>query len=189
MKRNEIMKNIIIGLIVVGIGAGFYWYHHTQQPNLEAISGQEPASTKEKPVELKPDYLTCYIAGAVQAPGLYQVPEGGRVADAIILAGGFTVAADSGSVNLAAPCKDGAKIVVKSIRTKAAKPIESGLKIHLNSASFDNLLLVPGIGPKLAKAIIEYREEQGLFRHITDILEVKGIHPKTAAAILPYLDL
>lgn len=189
MQRNEIIKNIIIALSIVGIGAGFWAYQQTARPQLAPISESTRPKSSRTRAQLQDATVTVYVVGAVQNPGLYPVPDGSRVADAISKAGGFTSDADWGSINMAAKCKDGARIAVKKLKTTRLANTEIITQTHLNAASTAELRLVPGIGPKLAKDIVAYRDEHGAFAHVSDLAEIRGMKPKTLAKIEPYLTL
>ncbi len=188
MKRNEIIKNITIVLIVMGLGGGFWWYRSSQNPAITAIPSQDVPAQPPVP-SLPTDTLTVYITGAVQNPGLYTVPAGTRVGAVIAQAAGLSPRADINSINLAAICKDGAKIHVKTLPEADAPALDSVTQIHINSATADELMLVPGIGPKIANAIIDHRSAHGMFRHVADLSEVKGVSSKKLSSISPYLTL
>lgn len=139
------------------------------------------------------------VAGAVRAPGLYAVPAGARVADALAAAGGTTRVADLATLNLAEIVADGTKIVVSkrggraaSAAGPAAVPSAAasgpGL-VPLNTADEAALETIPGIGPVTAAAILAYRDQVGRFDSIDQLLDVDGIGPATLEAIRPYLTL
>jgi competence protein ComEA len=125
--------------------------------------------------------LYVHVAGAVRRPGLIRVPSGTRVATALERAGGPTRRADLTLVNLAAPLQDGQQIVVPLAASGAAAGgagTVPGAKIHLSTATADQLDEVDGIGPTLAERIVEYRDEHGGFRSLEDLAQVEGIGEK-----------
>jgi competence protein ComEA len=143
-------------------------------------AGRPAAARRSPPV------LYVHVAGAVRRPGLIRVSAEARVATALERAGGPTRRADLTLVNLAATVQDGQQIVVPvrgragagssaSVPGGAAPP---GAKIHLSSATAEQLDEVDGIGPTLAERIIEYRDSHGGFRSIDQLAQVDGIGEK-----------
>lgn len=135
-----------------------------------------------------------HVGGEVRVPGLYELPAGARVADALAAAGGPTRRADLDSVNLAEPLSDGAKVVLA--RRGAVPAVLPGATpgaapgpIDLNRASQAELETIPGIGPVKAAAIVARRAQAGPFTALEDLLEVDGIGPATLEAIRPYVTL
>ena len=145
------------------------------------------------PIELPPAPtqapLAVDVSGAVSNPGVYHLPAGSRVEDAISAAGGFTREAFTESVNLAAPLYDGSKVIVPVAAEQ--NPAESGIDtgesttartvfpININTAPLDVLVELPGIGEVKAQAIIDYRTEHGPFATLEAIQQVSGIGPAT----------
>ena len=143
----------------------------------------------------RPD-LYVHVAGAVRRPGLLHLPSGTRVATALDRAGGPTRRADLTLVNLAAPLQDGQQIVVpvKGLAGNAAPGGASaaaapgaaappGAKVHLSTATAEQLDEIDGLGPTLAERIVEYREAHRGFRSIEELAEVEGIGEKRLAAL------
>lgn len=134
--------------------------------------------------EEPPRELVVHVAGAVLQPGLYRLPEGSRVDDAIAEAGGARPKAALDLVNLAAPVADGQQVVVP-LRSSAAaagppgaaEPGTAGGKVHLNSATLEQLDELPGVGPVTAQQIIDYRTANGAFRSVEELDAVPGIGP------------
>jgi competence protein ComEA len=123
-----------------------------------------------------------HVAGAVRRPGLYRVRASGRVAAAVARAGGPAAKADLAGVNLAAPLQDGQQVLVPG----GAKPGAGGSAgghVSLGSASAEDLDGLDGIGPTLAKRIVDYRQAHGGFRSVDDLREVEGIGEKRLAAL------
>lgn len=124
--------------------------------------------------------LYVHVLGAVERPGLYVLHPGARVVDALAAAGGTVDGADLAAVNLARPVEDGEQVVVPVAGAPAgpsAVPSDGGA-VDLNSADQAALEALPGIGPALAERILAWREENGRFRSVDDLLAVPGIGEK-----------
>lgn len=134
-----------------------------------------------------------HVAGAVRRAGLYRLDAGGRVADAVARAGGFADDADRDGVNLARTVTDGEQIVVP---VRGAAPVDAGsggagggstgggnTLIDLNTATREQLDTLPRVGPAMADRIIAWRQENGRFTSVDDLLSVPGIGDKMLAAI------
>lgn len=137
--------------------------------------------------------LYVHVAGAVREPGLYEVPAGSRVADAIELAGGALRRADLDALNLAQAVTDGMRIFVPGRGAtpgsgSTASPGAPSL-ISVNTADAAALETVPGLGPVKAAAIVAFRDEIGGFESLEQLLEVSGIGPATFEMIAPHLTL
>jgi competence protein ComEA len=129
------------------------------------------------------------VAGDVRRPGLYKVPAGSRVADAIAAAGGATRKAQLDAVNLAAPVADGEQIVVPGSGAggvaAASSPAGSSpsAPLDLNSATLEQLEALPGIGPVTAQKILDYRQQHGAFHSVAELEGVPGIGPAHMAQL------
>jgi len=132
--------------------------------------------------------VVVHVAGAVTSPGVQRLDAGARVVDAIDAAGGATTDADLGRVNLAAVLEDGQQVFVPKVGDVGggaaggaapgdASPASSGDSgpVHLNTASETELEALPGIGPSLAEAIVDYRTTHGPFSSVDELLDVRGI--------------
>lgn len=134
------------------------------------------------------------VSGAVVQPGVFELPPGSRVADAIAAAGGLQPEAFSESLNLAAPLADGTKVLVPLRPEESALEADTasanastsnttnygaGFPININTASLNTLTALPGIGETKAQAIIDYRTEHGPFTNIEQLMDVSGIGQAT----------
>jgi competence protein ComEA len=126
-----------------------------------------------------------HILGEVQAPGLYELRDGDRAVDAVAAAGGFTTDADQGQLNLARFVTDGEQIIVPKVgETPLVAPgTDPSGAVNLNTADSTQLETLPRIGPAMADRIIAWREENGRFTSVEDLLSVTGIGEKTFDAL------
>ena len=121
--------------------------------------------------------LYVYLTGAVRRPGVYTLPEGARLFEAVAKAGGLLSDADASVINEAAFLEDGQHVHVprvgETFRPQDADP--SSEIVNINTAGIETLVLLPGIGEAKAAAIVRYRTEHGAFSSIEDIMNVSGI--------------
>ncbi len=157
----------------------------------------------DAPAEKAPT-LVVHICGAVSTPGVYELPAGSRIIDAVEAGGGFLPEADEACCNLAEAIEDGCQIYImtktescaggqtekkagiqtspdgglqttdRNVRSNSAPALDNGL-VNLNTADVAALMTLPGIGESRAKAIISYREQHGAFVKIEDIMKISGI--------------
>ena len=120
-------------------------------------------------------YIYVYVCGAVNQEGVYELPTGSRVYEAVEMAGGFQEDADTRNVNQAQVLEDEERIYVPVIGEEVQPDSEENGKININKASKDELMTLPGVGESRAESIIKYRKEQGAFHSIEDIMQVSGI--------------
>jgi competence protein ComEA len=142
-----------------------------------------------KPLDKKSEITTVFVdvKGAVVNPGVYELNGGSRIKDAIVLAGGLNTEGDMRYVNLAALLVDEMVIYVPEVGEEVPNTfsIQEGSSnstedlISINKASIEQLQTLPGIGPAKAAAIIEYREQNGGFTNIDELLSIPGIGNKT----------
>ena len=204
----EKIKEYRIIVICTGLGllvGGFFLLKPTPQTpvketNLQAevAAVSKDLSTekevKEEPVEQ--DLITVDVKGAVKSPGIYDLPVGSRVNDAVQKAGGLTEQADSKSLNLAQKVSDEALVYVPTKGEEAAsQQAGSGTaystskekKVNLNKASLEELKQVKGLGGKRAQDIIDHREANGKFKSVDELKKVSGIGAKTIEKLKDYV--
>ena len=194
------LLKIAFGLICALLATGLITLV-ARQPSGEPVALSPPPS---------PAPLMVHVNGAVAQPGVYTLPPGSRVQDAIEAAGGFLDEADEGSLNLAAVLEDGSQITALShqptqqpppepttitrgesilLTTPSRSPTPVGQRVNINTATQEELESLPMIGPVLAKQIIDYRQANGPFKKIEDIVDVPGIGPKTFEVIKELITL
>ncbi|CMY45198.1 competence protein [Streptococcus pneumoniae] len=154
----------------------------------------EEEVNKEEPLEQ--DLITVDVKGAVKSPGIYDLPVGSRVNDAVQKAGGLTEQADSKSLNLAQKVSDEALVYVPTKGEEAvsqqtglgtASSISKEKKVNLNKASLEELKQVKGLGGKRAQDIIDHREANGKFKSVDELKKVSGIGGKTIEKLKDYV--
>jgi len=143
----------------------------------------EPLDHQENTNELsvsKSQTIIVHLYGCIIEEGVYHLPNGSRVYEALDMAGGYNLEASKGYVNLARFLEDGESIYFPSIEEELeldqeiVESIDDGLT-NINSASLDQLINLPGIGEAKARSIIAYRTMNGDFMQIEDIMNVSGI--------------
>lgn len=117
--------------------------------------------------------IIVYISGEINRPGLYEINKGARLNELVILAGGFTKDADSVKINLASMLEDGAFFLIPSL--KQGDQTQTTNLISLNRATKEDLMKLEGIGEVKAINILTYREINGPFLSLEDLLKVSGI--------------
>lgn len=134
--------------------------------------------------QLPASEVVVQVDGEVLRPGLYHLPQGARVGDAIRAAGGPGTAADMSVINLARLLHDGDRVTVPA-RSRVPGTVPRALS--LNAAGEGDLVSLPGIGPVLAQRIVEYRRRHGPFRRVEDLLQVEGIGPRLLERLRPLI--
>jgi competence protein ComEA len=132
--------------------------------------------------------VTVHVAGAVREPGVYRLPAGSRVTDAVERAGGATRPAGVEGINLAALLSDGQQVVVPggaaggTPATGDAAAATDG-PISLGTATLEQLDTIEGIGPVTAQNILDYRDEHGGLSSVDELDEISGIGPATMESL------
>ena len=159
-------------------------------------SSEKEVKKEEKEESPEQDLITVDVKGAVKSPGIYDLPVGSRVHDAVQKAGGLTDEADSKSLNLAQKVSDEALVYVPTKGEEVtSQQTASGTtpstskekKVNLNKASLEELKQVKGLGGKRAQDIIDHREANGKFKSVDELKKVSGIGAKTIEKLKDYV--
>ena len=188
--RSQVLVYAALAVVVVVLGA-----RYLRSPAAPAPAAAPPARVERSPSAAAGPIV--HVAGAVRRPGVYRLRPGARVDDALREAGGATPRADLSAVNLAAKAEDGRQVLVPerapratpSASGRAASPSAGGAApppgqpLNLNTATLEQLDTLDGIGPSLAGAILDYREEKGGFGSVDELAQVPGIGEKRMASL------
>ena len=203
-KNQKLAIYAIAGIIALGVSVKVARSVGSQTQGEVVLT--EPARAQAS------DKVIFQVAGSIKQPGVYTLPHGSRVIDAIESAGGAKPGANLDSMNLAAPIEDGTRIYVPLIDEqpeagampaiaagtssgpKAASPSNklhapSEGKVNINTADATELQRLPGVGPSTAEAILEYRSQIRRFNSVDQLDDVKGIGPKKLEKMRPFVAL
>ncbi len=189
----KLLVTVLAGLAILAIG----WQQLHRSAGVERASySASSASTGESQAtsaDPGPIIVVVDVAGAVRHPGVYRLPSGARVLDAVKRARPLP-SADISAVNLAARLTDGEQVVIP--RRGQAQPTPGAgaagtpaAPVSLNSGTLEQLETLDGIGPSLAQRIIDYRTAHGGFRSIAELDQVSGIGPARLAALRGHVTL
>ncbi len=190
----------VAGAALVGSAVVLYSARNAPAPTPLAIATIAPKRTvvpTSAPVPARtPQPLQVYVSGAVVNPGVYELPPGARVHDALALAGGALDAADLTRVDLAAPVSDGEQVNVPrtgdptataTVKPKStrivATPTPTGVwLVNVNTATVNDFTQLPGIGKVTAQKLVDYRDQNGPYSNVDDLLKA-GLRASELAKI------
>ncbi|WP_034483441.1 ComEA family DNA-binding protein [Actinomadura oligospora] len=200
---------VIVGVIAVLVAVGYLWMARPRpdpvtasavSPSLSVTASETSALASAGPSG--GSQLVVQVIGKVRRPGVLTLAAGSRVADALNAAGGVRPGADTGALNLARKLMDGEQIAV-GIHPPAPPPGQGpappggttgapsgaspGAPLDLNTATAEQLDQLPGVGPVLARRIIDYRTQHGPFRSVDQLQEVPGIGARRLTDLKPLL--
>jgi len=168
---------IIIFALTVGI-AGFYFFNSRPSMQPALVPDLNSGIMQEKVLETPVD-LIINVAGKVNNPGVYQLPQGSRVIDAIKAAGNQRKGVDISDINLARLLVDGEQILVGSAKPSSGKTsvkkITTDNPLDINRATMAQLDTLPGIGPVTAQRIIDYRTKVGRINAVDELKKISGL--------------
>ena len=191
---------LVVGIVATVAGGAVLMFRDSGSPDGMTITLDEPASavTPAMYVEV-PTTIKVYVSGEARHPGVYELPADARLDDALQAAGGPTSDAALETINLAKRLSDEdhihipgqADTEVRQIQDEASLPTASaGLseqggsgRLNINTATVEELTSLPNIGPSRAAAIVDYREREGPFDNVDDLMNVGGIGEKITDSI------
>ncbi|NLJ71571.1 MAG: hypothetical protein GX333_01000 [Syntrophomonadaceae bacterium] len=190
---------VMIAILIVAF-AGGSWYakgsqKHTNNEELILLTENEELNNID--IEEVASEIVVFVNGAVVNPGIYKLPEGSRLYEAIDKAGGILAEADAKNAPMARIIEDeetiyipfvGEETELSAINIGANTSSTSG-KVNINKANAAELGTLNGIGPALSQRIIDYRASNGAFKDISEIKNVSGIGEKKYEAIKDYISV
>lgn len=207
MNFKKTQSFILIAIITLAVlGCAIFYFRSTENKievetadesnspsNVDTEKDSATVSTNKEQVESEAVTVYVHVAGQVKNPGVYELKNGLRVIDAVNMAGGPLQEADLDSLNLAEKLHDEEKIyvpkkgeippaTVNTYNTQSAttqSQTQNNGKVNINTAGLEELKTLPGIGDVLAGNIIDYRNANGPFKSIDEIVNVPKIGPKT----------
>lgn len=184
LKKLDKQKKIVIAIIAIVVILGIIKIiDNNYQTKEDYKIGQTEEKTKITEEKQTEEVIIVYITGEVNSQGVIKLASGSRIADAIEKAGGLTDNANIKNINLAYELEDGEKIYIPNINEPEIvvsndsdnSNTEKNETININKAGTEELQNLNGIGAGLSKSIVEYREENGKFKQVEDLMNVPGI--------------
>lgn len=202
LETRSLAALVVLLVVAAGVAGAFFWTGRPQQVRAPEVvgaarplPGAEPSlaapEVSSAPASAAP-VVVVDVGGKVHRPGVLTLPAGSRVADALRAAGGVRAGADLTGLNRARVLMDGEQVVVGlpaavagGTGTGAAGPSGPAQPLSLNAATVEQLDTLPGVGPVLARHIVEHRVEHGGFRSVAELREVNGIGDRRFADLEP----
>lgn len=178
LSRSQLVVYAAVAIAVLLVGARWIRSDADSPPS---TSGRAFAADSESAGEADTRDVVVHVAGAVRRPGVYRLPAGSRVADAVRRAQGVAPGGAQDGINLAARLADGQQVVVPGRSAAGATATEG--PVSLGTATVEQLDEIEGIGPVTAQKIIEFRDEQGGLSSIEELDQISGIGPSTMEAL------
>ena len=180
---------VIIFALTIGLG-GFYFFN--SRPSAQPVLLQEVLTeTSQESLAGNSAQLIINVAGKVSNPGVYQLPQGSRVVDAIEAAGMQLKGVDISDINLARVLVDGEQILVGGLKLSSGKAVTKKITIDspldINRATLAQLDTLPGIGPVTAQRIIAYRSKVGRINSLDELKKISGLGGMKFEEIKPLL--
>lgn len=187
---------LMAGALLLSFWAGLWYQGRRAEAGIQLpLDTLEIQEEEKEPQEAPAEDIQVHVVGAVEGPGVYALPAGSRIDDALKLARPLPEA-HLARLNLALPLQDGLQIHVpvfgeaidpdqgwmQPLADSGSDPSSKG-KIDLNRAQASELETLPGIGPAYARRIVEYRQEQGFFQEVEDLTRISGIGPATVEGL------
>ena len=194
-------KGVLFGtlLVVCLCSCGKSTAHYVEEEFAQSETSQQTESDDTESQVSESTGIYIYVCGEIQKPGVYVLPEGSRVCDLFVMAGGFTKAAATDYWNQARLLRDGEMIYVPTREEVQERTFEAqedevsktddSDKVNINTASKEELMTIPGIGEAKASAIVAYRKEHGDFSSIEEVKNVEGIKDGVYSKMKDYIEI
>lgn len=190
---------LLLGLVVLIAAAVTAWWVLLGRPHASAVPVTTTVPTAYSssplaaaaPTSASSAGIVVDVVGRVRRPGVYHLPAGSRVEDALRAAGGGASPVDLTSINLARKVVDGEQIAVgvagagQSAPAPTTSGVAAGAPVDLNAATAEQLDALPGVGPVLAQHVLDWRAAHGRFDSVDQLREVSGIGPSKFADLKP----
>lgn len=209
LKENK-MYLLIVMLVVITVGIYFIFPSEKEQSEIglndgwmesenEDLSEEKGNDLEKGKTKVEQEKILIDVKGAVASPGVYEAYSGARVQDVVNQAGGLLDTADQKNINFAMRVVDEMVLYIPMIgeENQVTTEVQSSFPtggaasgktlVNLNTASDTDLETLPGVGPSKAAAIMEYRETNGRFRSIEELMEISGIGEKTFEKLKEYI--
>ena len=193
--KNKILAGICLSVLCLS-GCKESSYFEEMNPAAEETAVFKEIGTEETEGTEIAEECCVYVCGAVECPGVYKLPRGSRIYEAVLLAGGLREDACEDSLNQAQELTDGqmikiltveeAESQVKGIIDSDDSAVSDG-RVNLNTASAEELMTLPGIGASKAQSILSYRDEKGGFSSVEEIMDITGIKEGVYSKIKDYI--
>lgn len=179
MEEAEKLRESILGVFIIAVATavivffGYSWLDSRRVPLITFVATPQ-------------SQIAVDVRGAVLTPGVVYLEPGSRLVDVVNSSGGLTSSADSTLINLSSRVVDGQMITIPTVSPSGSAQHSSGL-ININTASMEELKQLPGIGDVLAQRIVAFREFNGPFQTIDQLIEVEGISDSLVESLRPYI--
>ncbi len=183
---NDVVRKLVLVSVLLVLG-GVLYYVRLDIETVHSVNRVSNVSYED--VDRVDIVLLVHLAGAILYPGVYEVPVGITVMEAISYGGGIVDGANLDKVNLAKEVRDGQRIFVPFMTNKKGGGQSVFTKIAINRVDSNLLQSIPGIGVKIATEIVLYRQQYGFFKSYDDLLAVKYIGEAMLKKIKPYIIL
>ncbi len=180
LSRSQLLVYGMVAVAVLLVGARWI---RSDRGEASAGGGLSFAADSYQPSGEGARDAVVHVAGAVRRPGVYRLPAGARVTDAVKRAGGFAPGADRDGINLAARLSDGQQVAVPARGAAAAGAGAADGPISLGTATVEQLDQIDGIGPVTAQDIVDFRDQHGGLSSIEQLDQIGGIGPSTMQAL------
>ncbi|GAA3510920.1 hypothetical protein GCM10022234_01730 [Aeromicrobium panaciterrae] len=185
-RRLEVPHVKVVATLAIAASVLLVWWLLSSRPQTTDPDAPLAFATSSATAKAPAEDLVIDVVGKVAKPGIVTLPKGSRVYEAIKAAGGVKGKVDTTGLNMARVLTDGEQLLVGLEPAAVPGAGASGTgtsKVNLNTATVEQLDTLPGVGPVTAQSILSWRDENGRFSSVDDLLDVKGIGEATLAEL------